>query len=446
MNRFELEAQEIVDLSRRHTFFSWSAQDAVRPIPMVRGEGCFFWDAAGKRYFDLNSQSMCVNIGHGNRRVIEAIKAQAEELVYAGPGMATPIRAELGRALAARMPGALGKFFFTQSGAEANENAVKLARAATGRFKILARYRSYHGATAGAMTLTGDHRRWANEPGMPGVVHIPDPYRYRSPLFREGDSDQRFAGLLLEQIEDIIRCEGAQTIAALVVETIAGTNGVVVPPDGYLQGLRQLCDRYGILLVCDEVMTGFGRTGKWFAVDHWNVVPDLMTMAKGLTSAYLPLGAVAMSESIAGRFRESVYYGGLTYNAHPMCLAAALANLQVIEDEGLVENSAWLGQVLAERLAAMAEKHELIGEVRSLGLFGCIELVRDRASKAPLGEAGQPAPEMAQLVQDLRRRGVYAHTWRNLLLLVPPLIVAEPALREVLATVDEALGCLHPPT
>jgi taurine--2-oxoglutarate transaminase len=281
---------------------------------------------------------------------------------------------------------------------------------------------------------------------MPGVVHIPDPYRYRSPLFREGDSDQRFAGLLLEQIEDIIRCEGAQTIAALVVETIAGTNGVVVPPDGYLQGLRQLCDRYGILLVCDEVMTGFGRTGKWFAVDHWNVVPDLMTMAKGLTSAYLPLGAVAMSESIAGRFRESVYYGGLTYNAHPMCLAAALANLQVIEDEGLVENSAWLGQVLAERLAAMAEKHELIGEVRSLGLFGCIELVRDRASKAPLGEAGQPAPEMAQLVQDLRRRGVYAHTWRNLLLLVPPLIVAEPALREVLATVDEALGCLHPPT
>jgi len=290
-----MSAAEMVALTKEHSFFSWSAQGSVNPIPMARAEGVYFWDADGRRYLDFNSQVVNVNLGHGNRRVIDAIKAQADELVVAGPGMATRPRAELGRLLAALTPGTLKKFFYTLSGAEANENAVKLARGYTGRHKIITRYRSYHGATLGAITLTGDPRRWASEPGMPGVVRVFDPYKYRSPLYQPGDSDQVFARKCLDQIEEVMMYEGPHTIAAVLIETITGTNGLIVPPDGYLQGLRALCDRYGILLICDEVMAGFGRAGEWFAVNHWNVVPDLMTMAKGLSSSYLPLGAVAIT-------------------------------------------------------------------------------------------------------------------------------------------------------
>jgi len=266
-----MSAAEIVDLSKRHTIFSWSARGAVNPIPMVRGEGIYFWDADGKRYIDMNSQLMCVNIGHGNRRVIEAIKRQADELVYAGPGMATPVRARFGRMLSKLTPGDLNCFFFTLGGAEANENAIRIARMVTGRQKIMARYRSYHGATLGAVSLTGDPRRWANEPGIPGVVRFFDPYKYRSHLYREGDSDAMFTRRCLDEVEEIIAYEGPQTIAAMFIETVTGTNGLIVPPDGYLQGLRAICDAHGILLVCDEVMCGLGRTGSWFAVDQWKV-------------------------------------------------------------------------------------------------------------------------------------------------------------------------------
>ena len=402
-----MSAEEIVALTKKHSFFSWSAQAAVNPIPMAKAKGIYFWDAAGKRYIDMNSQLMCVNIGHGDQRVIDAIKAQAEELAYAGPGMATRVRAEIGPMLAEVTPGDLNTFFFTLGGAEANENAIKLARDFTGRQKIITRYRSYHGATAGAMTLTGDPRRWPNEPGIPGIIRVFDPYKYRSQLYEEGDSDAVFARKCLDQIEEVIMYEGPQTIAAVFIETVTGTNGLIVPPDGYLQGLRELCDRYGILLVCDEVMAGLGRTGAWFAVDHWGVVPDLITMAKGLTSAYLPLGAVAISQKIADFYQERKFYGGLTYNAHPMSLAAAVANLKVMHEDDLVGNARRVGAVMAQLLQELKAKHPSVGDVRSIGLFGAVELVRNRATKEPMAPFNGTSPEMAKLSAFFKENGLF---------------------------------------
>jgi len=433
-------SSELIAHTRAHSFFSWSAQDTVNPIAVVRGEGCYFWDADGRRYFDLNSQSMCMNIGHGNRRVIESIKTQAEELAYAGPGMVTRVRAELGERLAQHMPAGLEHFFFGVSGGDANENAVKMARAVTGRHKVLVRYRSYHGATFGSITLTGDQRRWASEPGMPGVVRIADPYQYRSALYRPGDSDADFSQRCLEQIEETLMFEGPHTVAAILMETVTGTNGVIIPPDDYLQGVRALCDRHGILLICDEVMTGFGRTGAWFGVDHWGVAPDIMTMAKGLTSAYLPLSAVAVNGRVFDHFRKNVFYGGLTYSAHPMSLAAAPATIQVIEDDDLVGNAQRMGKVLAELHDELKAEHPSIGDVRSIGLLGCIELVRDRESREPLAPYTGGGDVMPKIGAYLRERGVYTYLWRNLLHTNPPLCVTEAELREVMTIVNDALA------
>src|SRR5881227_618943 len=310
----KMTGEEIVALSKKHTLFEWSAQSKVDPIPVARAKGLYFWTPEGKRFIDFNSQLMCVNIGHGDERVIRAVQQQVETLAYANPFMATEPRARLGAKLAEIAPGDIDVFFFTNGGAEANENAVKLARLVTGRHKILARYRSYHGATAGSMTLTGDPRRWAMEPGLPGVVHVLDPYHG---IERGWES----AATSLAMIEEIIQLEGPHTIAAFILETVTGTNGILVPPDGYLQGVRELCDRFGILMIADEIMCGFGRTGEWFAVNHWGVVPDLITMAKGLTSSYVPLGAVGMRRHIAEYFEDHVYPGGLTYNSHPLACA-----------------------------------------------------------------------------------------------------------------------------
>jgi taurine---2-oxoglutarate transaminase len=434
-----MSAEEMVALTKEHSFFSWSAQGAVNPIPMVKGQGVYFWDAHGKRYFDLNSQLMCVNIGHGDQRVIDAIKAQAEELVYAGPSMATKARAQIGQELAEVTPGDLKKFFFTLGGAEANESAIKMARQFTGRHKILTRYRSYHGATAGAITLTGDHRRWANEPGIPGVIRIFDPYKYRSQLYAEGESDQVFARKCLDQIEEVLMYEGPQTVAAVFIETVTGTNGIIIPPDGYLQGLREICTKYGILLICDEVMAGLGRTGEWFAVDHWKVVPDLITMAKGLTSAYMPLGAVALSEKIYDFYKDKVFYGGLTYSAHPMSLAAAVAVLRVMKDDNLVGNSKRMGTVMAGLMDDLKAEHPSVGDVRNLGLFGCIELVKNRQTKEPMGPYVGASPQMTKLGAYLREQGVYNFTWRNMLHTNPPLTTSEAQLREVFEIINQAL-------
>jgi taurine--2-oxoglutarate transaminase len=423
---------EVVDLCRQHTLFEWSAQGTVDPIPMARSKGVYFWTPDGKRYLDFNSQLMCVNIGHGDERVIRAIQEQAATLAYASPFMATEVRAKLGARLAALTPGDIDVFFFTNGGADANENAIKIARAYTGRHKILARYRSYHGGTHGAIALTGDPRRWSTEPGMPGVVHVLDPYHG---IERGWDT----AAQSLAMLEEVIQLEGPQTIAAFFLETVSGTNGVLVPPDGYLEGVRDLCTKHGILMVCDEVMAGFGRTGEWFAVNHWNVVPDLLTMAKGLTSAYVPLGAVGMRRPIADHFRDKVFQGGLTYNSHPLGCAAALATLQVYEDDDLIGNARRLGPALAQSLNELAAKHPSIGAHRSIGLFGLVELVRDPGTREPLAPFGQTSPATRRLTTLLREEGLYTFVRWHTFFTNPPLCITEAELREGVGMIDRAL-------
>jgi taurine--2-oxoglutarate transaminase len=438
----DLPDDQILPLSMQHNFWTWSAQGKIKPIPVKKAKGVYFWDVDGKRYLDLNSMVMCANIGHGNERVIEAIVRQARELPFAGPGMATKPRALLGQKLSEILPAGLDHYLYTLGGADANENAIKLARAVTGRFKILSRYRSYHGASYGAVAASGDPRRVAWEPTvMPGVVHFLDPYRYRSTFHqnKQDISEEQFCQDYLAHLEEIIQFEGPETIAAILLEPVTGTNGVIVPPRGYLPGVRQICDRHGILLIADEVMSGFGRTGRWFAVDHWGVAPDIMTLAKGLTSGYAPLGAVAMKPEIAGFFKDRVYQGGLTYNGHPISLAAAIAVIEVMQQERLVERAAETGKILAELLAELVERHPAVGEVRSIGLFAAIELVRNRQTKEPLAPYNDSSPEMTRLRQYLLDQGVFAYTHWHTLLVIPPLIITEEQLAEGMSVIDEAL-------
>jgi taurine--2-oxoglutarate transaminase len=427
-----MTGDEMIALSKKHTLFEWSAQAAVDPIPVARAKGIYFWTPEGKRFIDFNSQLMCVNVGHGDPRVIKAIQDQAATLAYANPFMATEPRARLGAKLASIAPGDIDVFFFTSGGADANENAIKLARAVTGRHKILARYRSYHGATAGSITLTGDPRRWASEPGMPGVVHVLDPYHG---IERGWDSPTD----ALAMLEEIVQLEGPQTIAAFILETVTGTNGILVPPDGYLQGVRELCTRHGILMICDEVMSGFGRTGEWFAVNHWNVVPDILTMAKGLTSAYVQLGAVGMRRAIADHFKDKVFYGGLTYNSHPLACAAALATLRVYEEDKLIENARQMGVVMKQLTAELAVRHPSIGAARSIGLFGIVELVRNRATRQPLAPFNGTSDEMKALARFFRDEGLYTFVRWNAFYTNPPLCITEAELREAFGIIDRGL-------
>jgi taurine--2-oxoglutarate transaminase len=427
-----MSSAEIVALNRAHTFFSWSVQGALDPIAIDRAEGVYLYTPEGDRILDFNSQLMSVNVGHGDRRIVEAIAAQAKRLQYVQPAFATEIRGRLGAKLAEIMPGDLDKVFFTLGGAEAIENSIKLARHHTGRYKVLARYRAYHGATMGAMTLTGDPRRWANEPGLVGVVRYPDTHRW-------GEKEPRPVEESLAGLEDVIRYEGPQTIAAVFLETIVGTNGILIPPDGYLQGVRELCDRYGILMVCDEVMAGFGRTGRWFAVDHWDVVPDLMTMAKGLTSSYLPLGAVAMRHHIAEAFETKMFYGGLTYSSHPVSLAAALATIAIYEEDDLIGNAARLGPVMRAHHERLYDRHPSIGAYRNLGLFGILDLVRSRDPFEPMTPFNGTSDEMKAVGGFLRRNGVYAMIINNSIHTNPPLCITEAQLAEGFEVIDAAL-------
>lgn len=438
----KIRDEEILPFSLEHNFWTWSAQAKVNPIPVAKAKGVYFWDVNGKRYLDFNSTVMCVNIGHSDERVIEAIVQQARELPFAGPGMATRPRAALGKLLAQITPPGLTKYLYTLGGGDANENAVKLARGFTGRHKILTRYRSYHGATHGAIALTGDPRRVAWEPNtMPGVVHFLDPYRYRSTFHRTNPdvSEADFCQDYLNHLEEIIQYEGPATIAAVLLETVTGTNGIIIPPDGYLAGVRAMCDKYGILLICDEVMSGFGRTGEWFAVDHWKVVPDIMTMAKGLTSGYAPLGAVAMKPEIAAAFDDRVFEGGLTFNGHPISLAAAIATIEVMKEDHLVEKARETGAIMAEMLAELVERHPSVGEVRSIGLFGVIELVRDRVNRTPMAPFNSASPEMIALRRYLLDHGVFIYTHWHTILVIPPLIITPDQLAEGLAVFDQAL-------
>jgi taurine--2-oxoglutarate transaminase len=423
---------EIVELSKKHTIFEWSAQAAVDPIPVARAKGVYFWTPEDKRFLDFNSQLMCVNIGHGDERVVRAIREQAAVLPYANPFMATEPRARLGAKLAEICPGDIDTFFFTNGGAESNENAIKVARLYTGRHKILARYRSYHGATSGSITLTGDPRRWVSEPGLPGVVHVLDPYHG---LARGWDSAEQALALL----EEVIQLEGPGTIAGFILEPVTGTNGILIPPDGYLQGVRALCDKYGILMIADEVMSGFGRTGEWFAVNHWNVVPDILTMAKGLTSAYVQLGAVGLRRPIAEHFQKNVFPSGLTYTSHTLACAAGLATLAVYEEDDLIEHARQMGRVMADLLADLERRHPSVGAVRSIGLFGIVELIRDRRTREPLAPFNSTSPEMQALSKFFRQEGLYTFVRWHYFFTNPPLCITEPELREGFTIIDRAL-------
>lgn len=426
---------------RAHVFHSWSAQSLLDPVVIAGASGSRFWDAHGTTYLDFTSQLVNMNIGHQHPKMVAAIKEQADRLCTVAPSFANDVRSEAARLITERAPGDLDMVFFTNGGAEATENAVRMAKLHTGRHKVLTMYRSYHGATAGSISLTGDPRRWASEPGMPGAVKFWGPYAYRSAFHSE--SEEQEAERALQHLADVIMVEGPQTIAAIMLEPVVGTNGILVPPPGYLAGVRDLCDRHGIVMIADEVMAGFGRCGEWFAVDHWGVTPDLICFAKGVNSGYVPLGGVVISRRIADTFSERAYQGGLTYSGHPLACAAAVASINIYEEESIIDHARHLGNdVIGPALADLAERHPSVGEVRGLGVFWAIELVRDRATREPLvpfNAAGADAAPMGELAAACKQRGLWPFTHFNRLHVVPPCTITDADAREGLAIIDEAL-------
>lgn len=432
--------RDVSALTARHTYGTWRAQRGWKPINVVRAEGCYFWDEAGKRYLDFASQLVCSNLGHQNQAVIDAIVEQAKKLAFISPSHTCDVRADVALKLLEVMPRGLDKFFFATSGTEANEAAIKIARLYTGKHKILARYTSYHGSTAGAVAATGDLRRWFVEPTgkIPGVIFGPEVNCYRCPLGRSYPScDAACADYLAYMIDH------DENVAAILIEPVVGTNGILVPPPEYLPRLAEHARKRGVLLIADEVMTGWGRTGKWFAVDHWGVVPDILTTAKGVTSAMMPLGVVATSRAIADHFEDNYFAHGHTYEAHPMTLAPALAAIDEYRRLDLIDRAARMGEVLGSKLRALAERHPSVGDVRGLGLFWAVDLVKDRATRAPLDTAQDKAARKPLVVDavaaEMIKRGVTVLSWVSHLVIAPPLIVTEEQLDEGVAALDAAL-------
>jgi len=428
-------------LDRAHVFHSWSAQALIDPLPIASASGSTFTDYDGKSYLDFSSQLVNVNIGYQHPKLVAAIQEYAARMTTIQPSFANDARSEAARMIAEVAPGDLNRVFFTNGGAEATENALRMARLHTGRHKVFAAYRSYHGATAGAITMTGDPRRWGAEPGVPGIVHYWGPYPYRS-AFHSTTPEEETARAL-QHLRDLIMVEGAGTVAAIILETIVGTNGVLVPPPGYLVGVREICDEFGIVMIADEVMAGFGRAGEWFAIDHWGVVPDLITFAKGVNSGYVPLGGVLISDAIAATFDERVYPGGLTYSGHPLACASAVASIRIFHEEGIVEHARGLGtDMIGPELAKIADRHPSVGEVRGLGVFWAVELVRDRATREPLvpyNASGPDAAPMVEFAAACKQRGLWPMTHFNRTHVVPPCTISEAELRDGLAILDEAL-------
>jgi len=434
------EAQVRAD-DRSHVFHSWSAQSQIDPLPIASASGSYFSDYSGRRYLDFASQLVNVNIGHQHPKLVAAIQEQAGKLCYISPAFANDARSEAARLIAEIAPGDLNTIFFTNGGAEANENAIRMARLHTGRHKILAAYRSYHGATAGAIALTGDPRRWASEPGMPGVVRYWGPYAYRSAFHSTTELEE--SERALAHLRDLLIVEGPHTVAAIILETVVGTNGILVPPPGYLAGVRALCDEFAVMLIADEVMAGFGRCGEWFAVDHWGVTPDLITFAKGVNSGYAPLGGVVISDPIAATFADRAYPGGLTYSGHPLGCAAAVASINIFRDEGILEHARSLGtDVIGPELRAIAERHPSVGDVRGLGVFWAMELVRDRKTREPLvpfNASGADARPMSEFAAVCKDRGLWPFVHFNRTHIVPPCTATADEVREGMAILDEAL-------
>ena len=430
-----MNTQEMIDLCKKHTMYTWTAGDAVAPLPIASAQGSWLTTTDGQKILDYNSQLMSVLIGHAHPKVIAAMKAQLDELIFVYPQTATAVRARLGKLMSEVVPGNINSFFFTLGGAEANENAIRAARLYTGRHKILARYRSYHGGTHLAMSLTGDPRRWPSEPASPGIIHVMDPTPYN---YSFGDTEEEISANYLTYLEEVIQYEGPKSIAAMIVETVTGTNGVLVPPKGHFKQLKALLQSHGILMICDEVMAGFGRTGKWLAFEHFDIVPDICTMAKGLTSSYFPLGAMGVSDPIADHFRKNVFSGGLTYNSHPVGLATAEAVIQVMQEEKLVERAATLGAVMRSEMDRLKARHPSVKEGRNIGLFGMIDLQKNSKGTllAPYNGAH---PAMGKLAAFFRDNGLFTFTrWSNFTC-NPPLNISESDLKLGFEIIDRGL-------
>ncbi len=432
-------ASEICEVSQKYNLHSWSAQGALKPKVMIGGEGVYFWDGEGKRYYDMSSQLVNLNIGHGNKKVIKAIQEQAERLAFSSPSFAIDVRSQLAKTVVELAPDNMGKVFFTLAGADANENAIKIAKMVTGRHKIFSRYRSYHGSTYGAANLTGEPRRYTCEPGIPGFVKFFDPYLYRSPVPFE--SEEAATKYYIGQLREQIIYEGRQSVAAIVLETVTGSNGILIPPKGYLKGIRDICTEFGIMMICDEVMSGWGRTGEWFAVNNFDVKPDIITFAKGITCGYAPLGGVIVSKEIADFFDDNFLSCGLTYSAHPLGCAAGIATIEYYKEAGLIAQARERGIVLGKLLEDIKEKHACVGDVRYIGLFSAIELVKSKETKEPLVEYGQdPEKRMKKVIGMLGERGFYTYSHENSIIVAPPLIITVQELSDAMAVMDEVLG------
>lgn len=419
--------------------YPWAVQGSLFPLTVTGARGSWFFDESGQRHLDLSAQLAYMNIGHGHPKVVEAIRKQAAELCVIGPNFASRPAARLAEMLAELTPGDLNRVFFTNGGTEAVEYAIRIARQVTGRHKVVTRYQSYHGSTLGAISATGENRRFYAEPAASGFVKTLDPYRYRCPFCADRE---RCTLACADAVEETVEGEGPENVAALMVEPVTGFSGLVVPPDDYLQRLRQLCDRHGILLIFDEVITGFGRTGAWFGCQNWGVTPDLMTVAKGITSGYVPLGATIVSERVARYFDEHYLGAGLTYAAHPLACAAGCATLEVYWEEDLINRAAATGRKLMQRLQELADAHPCVGEVRGIGLIACLELVRDRESREPLSPQrteAPPTPEMAEVRRTILERRVWPMIRWNLIGLTPPLNISEEELEQGLAAIELGL-------
>ena len=426
---------------RAHVFHSWSAQGTLNPTEIAGGEGSYFWDSTGKKYLDFTSQLVNLNIGHQHPKLVAAIQESAGKLCTVAPPFVNASRSEAARLITELAPGDLNMVFFTNGGAEAAEYATRMAKLHTGRHKILTTYRSYHGSTAGAIALTGDPRRWANETGASGAVKFWGPYPYRSAFHSTSDAQE--CQRALEHLESVLMVEGPHTVAMIALETVVGTNGILVPPDGYLQGVREICNKHGIVMMCDEVMAGFGRCGEWFAVNKWKVTPDLICFAKGVNSGYIPLGGVVISQKIADTFKDRVFPGGLTYSGHPLACAATVASINIFKEEKIVEHARMLGKdIIGPALEKMKAKHQSVGDVRGLGVFWAIELVKNRETRepyVPFNASGPDAKPMMDLIVACKERNLWPFTHFNRIHVVPPCNTPIEDVKAGLAIIDEVL-------